>query len=244
MAAYSFYQLLKNKSNLERIYLLGPSHRAYLKPSVQSSGFKEWDTPFGSLTVDTGIRAQFPAVNYEIDVNEHSLEMQGPFLKYILDKRNQSGLDSSGVKIVPLLVCHPSIDEITAVSMMIAEDLKRDSCIVIISSDFCHWGRSFDYAPDLKAIPGESTPLYKRIEALDRAGQQAIERDYRSFSQYLHETENTICGKEPIKITLKLCEQLNGQWTWLKYAQSKALESEQTNDSSVSYVSGMYSVDK
>lgn len=48
-------------------------------------------------------------------------------------------------------------------------------------------------------------PIYKSIEALDRAGMEAIETgDPAVFRQYLAETQNTICGRHPIGILLQV----------------------------------------
>ena len=48
-------------------------------------------------------------------------------------------------------------------------------------------------------------PIYKSIEALDRAGMEAIETgDPAAFHQYLAKTQNTICGRHPICILLQV----------------------------------------
>lgn len=48
-------------------------------------------------------------------------------------------------------------------------------------------------------------PIYKSIEALDQKGIDIIESgDPDAFRYYLHEYENTICGRHPIGVFLNV----------------------------------------
>ena len=64
----------------------------------------------------------------------------------------------------------------------------------VVSSDFCHWGRRFNYMP----FAGEGE-IFKAIEALDRQGMGIVEaQDPAAFTRYLQQHSNTICGRHPI----------------------------------------------
>lgn len=124
----------------------------------------------------------------------------------------------------------------------VAEQLKDEHTAMVVSSDFCHFGPRFGYAPFSRV---SRLPL-DQVEALDRRGMKAIEsNDPKIFAEYLDETGNTICGRHPIlfamRVLAKMSEQSgsSGQWKWLAYDQSGKLDPSVAS-SSVSYTSGAY----
>jgi len=66
--------------------------------------------------------------------------------------------------------------------------------------------------------------------------------DFEGFSNYLSKFSNTICGRFPICMLLKICDE-NFKIEFIKYEQSTILE-EETEDSSVSYACGVGVVTK
>lgn len=96
-------------------------------------------------------------------------------------------------------------------------------------------------------------PIFKSIEALDRAGMSSIAFSspnrkpslaQQDFCAYLKETKNTICGRHPIGVLLGALASLETkvEWEkmkleWLEYQQSGEVEG--IKDSSVSYASGV-----
>ncbi len=183
-----------------------------------------------------------------VDVAEHSLEMQLPILRYALDRRAEAGLEECPM-IIPLVVSDPSEADIIHLASIFQAILNDESSMLIISSDFCHWGRSFQYNPSLDSfIPHnetESCPMHKRIELMDSTGLKAIEAGRHNFEQYLSETGNTICGRDPIRIALELCKMgslQTGKWNWLHYEQSDQIVFQQSTASQVSYVAGVFRV--
>lgn len=75
--------------------------------------------------------------------------------------------------------------------------------LFVVSSDFCHWGQDFEFT---FRYPEEPI-IHKSIEKLDRVGMSLIESQSRpAFEKYLIETENTICGQQPILMLLALVE--------------------------------------
>ena len=79
---------------------------------------------------------------------------------------------------------------------------------------------------------------------MDRHGMQIIERlDSKEFLEYLNETENTICGRNPISIFLQMVEMYHENASnervnmeFLDYSQSSKVKS--ADESSVSYAAG------
>eukprot|EP01117_Protostelium_nocturnum_P006546 TRINITY_DN2359_c0_g1_i4.p1 TRINITY_DN2359_c0_g1~~TRINITY_DN2359_c0_g1_i4.p1 ORF type:complete len:128 (-),score=32.78 TRINITY_DN2359_c0_g1_i4:37-420(-) len=122
---------------------------------------------------------------------------------------------------------------------MLAPYLSDESNFFVISSDFCHWGKRFDYYHCEKKDDEE---IYQSIEKLDRRGMEAIETGNPStFGAYLKETENTICGRHPIGIFMQMVKASKGNFKtqFVHYAQSNRCRT--TKDSSVSYAVGVCS---
>lgn len=85
-----------------------------------------------------------------------------------------------------------------------------------------------------------SIPINKDIENLDRRGMRLIESlDVGAFMEYLEQTKNTICGRNPIVLLLATLEAMEGsaRVSFVHYAQSGSVTSEA--ESSVSYAAGV-----
>eukprot|EP01116_Phalansterium_solitarium_P015625 TRINITY_DN346_c0_g1_i3.p3 TRINITY_DN346_c0_g1~~TRINITY_DN346_c0_g1_i3.p3 ORF type:complete len:123 (-),score=31.14 TRINITY_DN346_c0_g1_i3:234-602(-) len=108
----------------------------------------------------------------------------------------------------------------------------------VISSDFCHWGKRFDYCYYEPGGGGahQQQPIYKCIEVLDRRGMEAIESQQPSRFYDYHKTyKNTICGRHPIGVLMNMLQAstLKLKLKFVHYKQSSQCAS--LDDSSVSY---------
>eukprot|EP00918_Siedleckia_nematoides_P007589 GHVU01016438.1.p3 GENE.GHVU01016438.1~~GHVU01016438.1.p3 ORF type:complete len:117 (+),score=16.15 GHVU01016438.1:396-746(+) len=106
----------------------------------------------------------------------------------------------------------------------------------VISSDFCHWGDRFRYT----YLPRSDIPVSTAIKQLDMRGVEFVTKhDFDGFDEYLRETDNTICGRNGIKVLLKLIGGASGgspplmKTRLLAYSQSEELT--EPSGSSVSY---------
>ncbi|CBZ54123.1 conserved hypothetical protein [Neospora caninum Liverpool] len=200
-----------------RVFVLGPSHHIYLPGcALPPPSVRAYATPLGEIPLDAevleALRTQnvFETIALRDDEEEHSIEMQLPFLRYVL--RGQT------FTLVPIVV----------------GDLRRSGHVAV---DFCHWGRRFRYTY-LPPAPA-SLPIYERIRILDKEGANTIEQqDPAAFQEYYEETGNTICGHNPISIFLHLLEESGMPRSAFKtkllhYSQSSQVEHE--SSSSVSY---------
>ncbi len=116
------------------VFIIGCSHRnSFAGASVYSIG--NYITPFGEAPVDLETARQLSIANKVMSFdpayqqNEHSVEVQVPFVQYFLKK---------GVKIVPILLGTQD----PSVCKKIAEALKpyfNDENLFVISTDFSHY---------------------------------------------------------------------------------------------------------
>ncbi|AFR95390.1 hypothetical protein C343_03487 [Cryptococcus neoformans C23] len=142
---------------IKRVFLLGPSHHAYL-PGVALSKFEAYETPLGDIPLDidtidelraTGI---FSDMKSSTDEDEHSLEMHLPYIRLIFQGRDD-------LKLVPILVGHPSASTSVKLSEALAKYWQDDETFFVISSDFCHWGSRFSCTPYYPNVPPLANPV-------------------------------------------------------------------------------------
>lgn len=250
-AAYAYKSVSVDK--IKRVFLLGPSHHVYLEGCALTQ-CAEYQTPLGNIRIDQGLVAELKAqqpgdwseMSMEADEDEHSLEMHLPYIYKIFEHR----IDH--IRLVPILVGNLRFSKEQKYGRLLAKYLQDEENLFVVSSDFCHWGRRFQYthyqaSQDTSAVQlrstkaSQSTPIWRSIEALDFRGMQAIaELDHPAFNEYLQDTRNTICGRHPIGVLLAAVNHLHpakdgARLRFIKYDQSSQVAS--ASDSSVSYAS-------
>jgi hypothetical protein len=130
--------------NPETVIILAPSHRARFDgASVIKEGI--YDSPLGGVEIDsdiTGILLKKKIFSYKSEIHdiEHSLEVQVPFIKAVLDK----------VKIVPIIVGTVELDSVNELAEQIASaiSLSDKKCSIVISTDLSHY-HSYEKAVDI-----------------------------------------------------------------------------------------------
>ena len=130
VAAKAYQSLMEAADDIERVILIGPSHRTDFK-GIAMSEADYFATPIGSVAVDKKIYPQLSRIKgvetYESPHdNEHCLEVQLPFLQYSLNQ----------FEIVPLLTGKASSSLIADVLGTATQDAKS---LIVISSDLSHY---------------------------------------------------------------------------------------------------------
>eukprot|EP01105_Mastigella_eilhardi_P019827 TRINITY_DN4681_c0_g1_i1.p2 TRINITY_DN4681_c0_g1~~TRINITY_DN4681_c0_g1_i1.p2 ORF type:complete len:297 (-),score=72.28 TRINITY_DN4681_c0_g1_i1:1107-1997(-) len=215
----------------QRFFVLGPSHHVGFS-GCRLSSFDVMGTPLGDIAVDKTVVSElknsgmFKTLQVDTDEEEHSLEMQFPFLKHL----------APDATVVPIMVGQIGEEDARQYGAVLSRYMDDPSTSIVVSSDFCHWGRRFGYTYLNDEWAGGPQNAYKSIEKLDRLAMDAIESgDPSRFQSYIDKYQNTICGRRAISIMMHA---LNRTTTKLEpkfvhYAQSS--RAQDTNDSSVSY---------
>ncbi|MFH1046020.1 MAG: AmmeMemoRadiSam system protein B [Candidatus Omnitrophota bacterium] len=133
VAAYG-YKLIKG-SPYRSVIIIGPSHYVRFDGiSVYPEG--SWQTPLGNVPVDSELAQVLIQFNPKISFvepafkQEHSLEVQLPFLQMVLDN----------FKIVPIATGEFSYENCEILSQALLEVTKdRDDILVVVSSDLSHY---------------------------------------------------------------------------------------------------------
>jgi MEMO1 family protein len=226
-AAWAYNAARKN--NPRRVFLLGPSHYAGF-PGAGLPQATSFATPLGNLELDTDLIAElksYPHFSVQADVHkvEHSLELQLPFIKHCFGE----------VKIVPIVIGHINDEEEAREIGGILKGVVGRGDLVVVSSDFTHYGPRFDYAP----FAGKDD-VPDRVGQLDGQAFQLISKlDLEGFSEFLAKSNDTICGMYPIEVLLSMLpRQAHG--TLLKYMTSRDSLAED-GENSVSYLAIAFS---
>jgi len=178
-----------------RAVVLAPSHYvAFRGAAVLPAG--AYRTPLGLVPIDRDAVASLataPLVraNPAVFQREHALEIQLPLLQ---------GLDA-GCALVPVLVGRLEGGDVEGIAAALRPLLDRDTCL-IVSSDFVHYGRGFDYLP---VPPTDAASVAAGIRRIDEGAlERILARDPDGFARYVEATGATICGRYPIETLLHL----------------------------------------
>lgn len=188
-AAYSAVRGLVFK----RILLFAPLHRS-LSDRILLSGFSSLEVGGSSLRIDRELNlelmksGEFLFLPAHEDLVEHSAEMQFPFLHECFND-------------LPIAIFYFGINwggrGMRELQRLVA---GQDQSLVVVSSDFCHWGESYGYTTVTPGLTPRQT-----IDSLNHEAFRAIQNvSAGEFLAHLEETGNTVCGKRPIECLLRL----------------------------------------
>ena len=175
------------------------------------------------------------------DEQEHSGEMQYPYLACCIPSSN-----NKNITVLPVMCGSLSTESEIFFGEKLREIIHRPEIITVVSTDFCHWGRRFDYQPtpndavNASDSSRSSMPIHDFIEQMDRRGMDLIAaREPGAFAAYLKETRNTICGRHAVAVWLRAvaASDVHLSIDFVRYAQSSP--SKTLSDSSVSYAAAV-----
>src|SRR5262245_2950111 len=160
--------------SFDRIVLIGPSHYfGFSGAAVPEAATAGYHTPLGDVPVDrdaVAALARSPGfvARDPFFAPEHSLESELPFLQRALPR---------DVPIVPVLMGGSATSADAARAADAIAPLCTPSTLVVVSSDFTHFGPRFNYVPFTEEVP-------RRLRELDLAAVAAIEAgDLAAFTE-------------------------------------------------------------
>ncbi len=173
---------------ISHVMLLGPSHRHYFE-GVAESNEDVWQTPLGPVEI-VHLNDRNIIRNATYHGKEHCLEVQLPFIKYLIPNASVS----------PLLLSGDRSQAKAIAGQLLSFDTSRT--LWVISSDFNHTGPNFQHMPDKLGYDSGKTMDQEAIQLIT-AG------DIVGFTSFLQRTCSTICGALPILVAMHLIRMLN-----------------------------------
>ncbi|MBN2704801.1 MAG: AmmeMemoRadiSam system protein B [Pontiellaceae bacterium] len=209
--------------SFSRVIVLGASHRIPLPDSASIPDVDYIETPIGRTALDREVIETLWDAGFEsrpeVHLHEHSVQIELPFLQRAL----------GDFKLVPI-VCGPLSQN---GAQRIAQALLRcmdSETLVVVSSDFVHYGRTFGYLPFTDHIQ-------ENLRVLDfGAFKQIEEKSLSGFLDYIEETGATVCGRSPIAVLLAMLPE-QAQVQLMKYDTSGNLTGDWNH--CVSYLSAV-----
>ncbi len=157
--------------------IIGPNHTGWgAGISIMVDG--SWSCPLGEVEIDTELASRIQgaasliSVDEEAHLNEHSIEVQLPFLTYIYGEK---------VKIVPICMMIQAYEACIDVGRAIASAAAGRNVVVIAATDFTHY---------------ESQ---RSAEAKDRMAIEAIlKMDAKGLIEVVEREAISMCGYGPV----------------------------------------------
>jgi AmmeMemoRadiSam system protein B len=163
------FRMLAANQELERVVVIGPSHRVYVN-GTSVADYDSYRTPFGTLKVDRDLvlqlKTRYGLGFYPEAHQEHSTEVQMPFIKEYLP-------DTSVVELVY------GAEEPSRLARIISDLLDDPKTAVVISTDLSHYydiekAKRLD-SICLDAVQKENpTELHQGCEACGKIGVEAM----------------------------------------------------------------------
>lgn len=225
-AAFAF-KSVSQVQKPKRVFILGPSHHVAFRGAALPLAIR-FQTPLGDLDVDKDVMAElkaYPLFSTQAEVHrvEHSLEMELPLIRYAFGE----------VKIVPIVIGQLEDESDARLLGEILKGFVNKDDLVVVSSDFTHYGPRYDYFPFRDNV-------VDKLTALDREAFTNLSKvDLESFTEFQKRTGDTICGFFPCQVLCAMLPQ-GSHGTVLKYATSRESGIEDS-DNSVSYLSIAFS---
>ncbi|MDP2913952.1 MAG: AmmeMemoRadiSam system protein B [Candidatus Aminicenantes bacterium] len=206
------YRLVQGE-DIETVVILGPSHRVGFEGcSIYSEG--GFETPLGIAEVDAPTaRAIAGASGFgfvpEAHAEEHSVEVQVPFVQKVLPK----------AKIVPIVMGFPSEPNIRMLAGALAKVLKDRKALVIASTDMSHFLNQ------------------KEAEATDKSTLELVQdQKVPTLLRKIERNENVLCGGAAV-VTALLYAQKMGSAAVTVLRRADSTEGGAPADSVVGYFS-------
>ncbi len=194
LAAAAYSRLPAQK--YARIIILAPSHHALLRRhfSVEPAGTVL--TPFGGITFEQGLHdalRELPGAVFQPEAHklEHSIDIQLPMIRYFLPHC------TAGALLVGQWDANEPED--FAAMHAFAEAFRKlltPSTLIVVSTDFTHYGRDFRYVPFTHNIPAN-------LDRLDSAVFDAFaSNNEKAFADILKKTGATVCGASAMQLIM------------------------------------------
>lgn len=199
VAAYAYEQLRRNGepvASFDLVVVISPLHRMSLGEFATAQA-SHYETPLGLVPLDAGaVDALDDAVGLDRagSDNEHSLEIQLPFLQVVLGE----------FKLLPIMMGRQDIASCQKLAGALADLLRNRSALLVASTDLSHF-YPYDHAVQI-----------------DHATLEYIaDFDPKGLAQALQTRRAEACGGGPVVATLLAARALGANRAKvLKYANS------------------------
>ena len=185
VAARAYRQIMGR--SYDTVVVISPSHTVYFNKISVYDG-DAYRTPLGDISIDQELAWELTQQNPKIelsglghDTDEHALEVQLPFLQYVL----------KSFKLIPIVMGDQSLLNIDILSAALAHTLKDRNALIVASSDLSHF-HDYDTAVELDQRVVGAINIFNEEKLYDELRNDKCE----------------MCGGGPVISTMKACKKL------------------------------------
>ncbi len=208
VAAHGYLKIaLDGKPDL--IIIVGPNHTGY-GPSISVMSEGVWETPLGKIQIDSDTArkiisgCRYAKADHLAHIYEHSVEVQLPFLQYIL---------GSDFMFVPIVMMIQEVETATCLGESIAKAVENKNVLLIASSDLTH------YESHERAVKKDNL-LIKAV----------LNMDVKEVFETIYKYDISACGPGAIATIIHASKILGAKnITLLKYATSGDVSGDKTH---------------
>lgn len=183
------YQQIKGRQ-YDRVIVISPVHRAYIaRAKAVVTAVEYYRTPLGDIPVDVGFLRRLTdhvPIGLLRDDDEHSLEIQLPFLQMTL----------SSFQLVPIMMADQSLAFCQELGRALADTLQKDAghTLFVASTDLSHFYQD------------------RTARELDRTFIQYVEAyDVPGMAQAISQGKAEACGAGPVMTIMTACRLLGAK---------------------------------
>lgn len=221
VAAAAYKKVMRHA--YERIFILCPNHRVPVH-GVAGVSVDAFETPLGQVNVDRESTAALTAdgtvhIDDAAHRFEHAIEIQLPFLQVVFESHMPS--------IIPLIVGDLSTQDAAHFADIMRKQLDGKT-LILISSDFLHYGESYGYVPF-------GRPVQPQISLYDERTYHALESlNADTFEYYAEENPHAACGINALRVLMHIFQNTDAKMFKLAYDTSGRKSGD--DETSVSYM--------
>lgn len=133
VAAHGYYRV-STEPIPKLVAIIGPNHTGMgAGVSIWDGG--DWETPLGKVAVDRQTATSLAAtgvgeLDSEAHLFEHSIEVQLPFLQYVLGE---------GFRILPICMMLQDAETSSELGKALARSISPEDALIVASTDFSHY---------------------------------------------------------------------------------------------------------
>lgn len=198
------------------IILLGPSHKKRFRDFVVTCDYDCISTPLGDCRLSEPPQGRIFLNSNDLHLAEHSMLQHVPYVQKCCPSAS----------VLPVMVSEMSDAlELQFIDWLLS--FFNEETLLVVSSDFTHYGDKFNYTPYDKNIR-DNIFKFDHI-VID----YIVNGDYNKYKTFINNNRNTICGRYTILILMNLLQHIKTKPTSHKYLMSGDLVDDYSN--TVSY---------
>lgn len=199
------YSLLRDRE-FKTVVIICNSHTGYFD-GIAIDNNDYWETPLGQVAVDKELAYELSKNDESINFNseahaqEHTLEVQLPFLQTTL---------KPGFKIVPVLFGNSDSEAYKKLSKALTANLEKDD-LIVVSTDLSH----YPHYDDANLIDKKTLDLIAAGD-IDDLNNHILDIEEKSYPN----EQTMCCGIDGVKTLMNLMQKMNWEGQVLNYANS------------------------